>query len=282
MKFIITGSGGCVCTPKPLCQCRVCTEAREKGYPHKRCGCSLFLEEASLLVDTPEDIAVAINNADIKEVDNILYSHWDPDHTLGMRIMEQLRLNWLDFYEGEKPQNPINVYAQSKVMYDVNGIKNKFGSFLNYYEYMGLIKRKIAEHSVMIKDIKITFVPVPGNNAVTVFVFEANGRKLVYAPCDCKPFPNDEAFKNADVLLIGNTYIGDTLKNGKVITEGHPLRNELYSINEVLGIAGNLKIKNVIITHIEEDWGKSYSDYVELEKQYSNLKFAFDGMVIDL
>lgn len=282
MKFIITGSGGCVCTPKPLCQCGVCTEAREKGYPYKRCGCSLFLEDISLLVDTPEDIAAAINNADIRKIDNILYSHWDPDHTLGMRIMEQLRLSQLDFCEGVKLQNPINVYAQPAVMSDVREIKNRFGSFLDYYEYMGLVKRRIAERSVQIEDIKITFVSVPGDKSVSVFVFESKGKKLIYAPCDCKPFPDDEILRNADVLVIGNTYIGDSLKNGKVITDSHPLRNELYSIEEVLGIAENLKIKNVIITHIEEDWGKSYSDYLKLQNQYSNLKFAFDGMVIDL
>lgn len=75
MKFIIAGSGGCVCTPKPLCQCRVCTEARQRGYPYRRCGCSLYLDDCALLVDTPEDIAVALNNAGIKAVDNILYSH---------------------------------------------------------------------------------------------------------------------------------------------------------------------------------------------------------------
>ena len=30
MKFIIIGSGGCVCLPKPLYQCRICVEARKK------------------------------------------------------------------------------------------------------------------------------------------------------------------------------------------------------------------------------------------------------------
>lgn len=33
MKFLITGSGGCVCTPKPLCQCSVCVEARKRVIP---------------------------------------------------------------------------------------------------------------------------------------------------------------------------------------------------------------------------------------------------------
>jgi len=59
MRFVITGSGGCACTPKPLCQCNICVEAREKGFPYKRCGCSLYLEDIALLIDTPEDIAIA-------------------------------------------------------------------------------------------------------------------------------------------------------------------------------------------------------------------------------
>lgn len=43
-----------------------------------------------------------------------------------------------------------------------------------------------------------------------------------------------------------------------------------------------MNIKSVIITHIEEDWGKSYNDYLELQKQYDNVKFAFDGMKVKL
>lgn len=38
----------------------------------------------------------------------------------------------------------------------------------------------------------------------------------------------------------------------------------------------------MIVTHIEEDWGKSYDDYLELEKEYDGVKFAFDGMEIVL
>ena len=89
MKFIIIGSGGCVCLPKPLCQCRICVEARQKGGRYKRCGCALYFEDASLLVDTPEDIAYALNAADIRSVERVLYTHRNPDHTLGMRIYEQ-------------------------------------------------------------------------------------------------------------------------------------------------------------------------------------------------
>jgi len=282
MKFIITGSGGCVCTPKPLCQCNVCVEARKKGYPYKRCGCCLFLEDISLLVDTPEDIAIAINNADIREIDNVLYSHWDPDHTLGMRIMEQLRLEWLDYYDKIKPENPIRVFARADVMSDINQICSKYGSLLDYYEYMGLITRTIVDSDIEINDIKITFVPVQKGKGVSVFVFESHGKKLVYAPCDCVPFPNDSIIKNADMMIIGNTYIGNVLKNGRTITDVHPLHSELHSMSDILEIVETMEIKNTIITHIEEDWGKSYSDYLTLEQQYTNVRFAYDGMIVEL
>lgn len=91
MRLKIIGSGGCVSTPRPLCQCNICIEAREKGFPYARCGCSLYIEDANILIDTPEDIADALNHADIKEVEYILYSHIDPDHTMGMRVIVEIK-----------------------------------------------------------------------------------------------------------------------------------------------------------------------------------------------
>ena len=282
MKFIITGSGGCVCTPKPCCQCSVCIEAREKGYPYARCGCSLYLEDIALLVDTPEDIAIALNNSNIKAVDTIFYSHWDPDHTLGMRIMEQLRLEWLDYLKGIKPDNPVTVFAQPDVMEDLKGIRSKYGSLLGYYEYMNLIKCSTVERQIEIAGIKITLIQIAKDKAVTVFVFESNGRKLIYAPCDCIPFPEDEILENADVLVLGNTYVGTVLKNGNVITDDHPLHQELYSFEDALRLQNRLKSKSLVITHLEEDWGKSLDDYKELEKNYPSVRFAYDSMEIEL
>jgi phosphoribosyl 1,2-cyclic phosphate phosphodiesterase len=282
MKFIVTGSGGCVCTPKPLCQCNVCVQARKEGYPYARCGCSLYLEDIALLIDTPEDISVALNNADIRAVDSIMYSHWDPDHTLGMRVVEQLRLEWLDYYENIKPGKPISVYAQPDVMADINEIRGKYGSLLNYYEHMNLIKRHIVEQPLDIGNIKVTLVPVAQDKAVSVFAFESNGKKLIYAPCDCLPFPEHKVLFDADVFVIGNTFIGNILKNGKIITEAHPLRKELHSFEDALRIKEKLRANRLVITHIEEDWGKSLNDYSELEHKFTDVSFAYDGMSLEL
>lgn len=37
MNVIILGSGGCVSTPRACCNCRVCTEARQKGRDGRNC-----------------------------------------------------------------------------------------------------------------------------------------------------------------------------------------------------------------------------------------------------
>jgi len=281
MKFQIVGSGGCVSLPKPLCQCRVCTEARRKGYPYARCGCSLYLEDANLLVDTPEDICHALNNSDIRAVDTVLYSHWDPDHTLGLRVMEQLRLEWLDYSVGKMCGNPVGIYALPQVMEDLNRIRNPSGSYFDYYEHMHLISRHEVS-DVSISGIHITFVPVSSGKAVSTFIFEHAGRKLIYAPCDCKPFPDSLLFERADVLVIGNTFVGPTLKEGRVMAADNPLRQELFSMDEVLAVREKYGIGRVVITHLEEDWGKSFADYRELEKEYSGVEFAYDGKVVEL
>jgi len=281
MKFIIIGSGGCVCLPKPLCQCRICVEARQKGGRYKRCGCALYFEDASLLVDTPEDIAHALNAADIRSVERVLYTHRDPDHTLGVRIFEQLRLEWLDYYEKIPPSSPVEVCATREVMETLNGIGIGYGAILDYYVKMGLTARKLITEPFTIGDKKITAVPVGKSKSVSVFMFEKNGRKVIYAPCDCKPFPMDESMRDADLLIIGNTFVGDTLKNNRVIGAEHPLRQELHSMEEVLEIKRKLSVSDVIVTHIEEDWGKSYDDYIALEDKYG-VRFAYDGMVVNV
>lgn len=280
MIFKIIGSGGCVALPKPLCCCRVCMEARKKGNPYSRFGCSLYLEEAKLLIDTPEDIAQSLNYGEIKEIDRVLYSHMDPDHILGMRVFEQLRLNWLNISQGIECDSPIKVIAMKHVMEDLNFICSKHGSYFDYYEKIrNLIKRHVVNDSIQIGEIKITLIKA---ESATVFVFEEGEKKLIYAPCDVKPFPKNEIFKDADVMIIGNTVIGDVLKGDFKLEENNPLRDELFVMDEIVELKNKNNIKKVIMTHLEEDWGKSYDDYLELENHYKGISFAYDGMIIEL
>lgn len=277
MKIKIIGSGGCVSTPRPCCNCPICVEAREKGFPYARTGCSLYLEDAGILIDTPEDINYALNNAKVSEVKTILYSHCDPDHTMGMRVIEQLRMDWLSVSVGKACENPITVAALPAVMAGLKRQGTKYGSALGYYVYKGLAIAKEVR-SLQADEIKISMVPVDETEQVTVFVIEWQDAKVIYAPCDVKPFPGSELFYDADVLIIGNTIVGDVLKDGFILQKDNPLRDELFTVEEVIALRDKYRIGEVIITHLEEDWGKSYDDYRELEKQYDNVRFAYDGL----
>ncbi len=279
MKLKIIGSGGCVSIPKPLCQCNVCTEAREKGFPYARCGCSLYVQEANILIDTPEDIAYALNNANIKEIDYILYSHIDPDHTMGIRVIEQLRLDWLAKSVGFTCKNPITVASLPSIIQDLRCQGTKYGSALDYYESMNLINIQ-AVTSLSRNSIHIELVPVDETGSVTICVFTEGSHKVIYAPCDVKPFPENDIFVDADCLIIGNTIIGEILKDGFVLETDNPLRDELFVINEIAELKNKYHIKRVIITHLEEDWGKSYDDYAKLQKHYDGIEFAYDGLEI--
>lgn len=281
MNVMILGSGGCVSTPRACCSCRVCTEAREKGFPYARTGCSLFIRDVNLLIDTPEDINVSLNHAGIKKVEHILYSHCDPDHTMGMRVIEQLKMDWLANSLGKKPDNPIEIASLPEVLEDIKKQGTKYGSAIDYYEAKGLVYTK--EIYTFKKDnLLVELVPVGGQKHVAIFIISSNNKKMIYAPCDAKPFPKSEKFQGADWLIIGNTVVGDILKNGFVLEEDNPLRNELFTLEEIAAIQKEYGIKEVIITHLEEDWGKSYDDYKELEKELNGIRFAYDGLEIQL
>ncbi len=270
-----------VSTPRACCNCRVCTEARQKGFPYARTGCSLFVEDVNVLIDTPEDMNASLNNSGIQKVEHILYSHCDPDHTMGMRVIEQLKMDWLADSLGQKPDNPIEIASLPAILEDIKKQSTKYGSVIAYYEAKGLVYTK--ELRVFKKNnLLIELIPVDEQEHVAIFIISSNGKKIIYAPCDVKPFPESEKFHGADVLIIGNTIVGNILKDGFILSEDNPLRKELFTLDEIDTIRKQYGIKEVMITHLEEDWGKSYDDYRKLEEELNLIRFAYDGLKIRL
>lgn len=279
MKVKILGSGGCRALPRPTCFCEICKQAREKGEPYKRTGCCIFLENEKILIDTPEEINYQLNRENIDAVNYILYSHWDPDHTLGMRVIEQLHHSeWTRF--GAK--KPVKIRALDGVESEIRDIKNMFGSYMSYYESKRLCEFK-ACNGLSVGDLKIKMYPVISDKTSTVFLFEKNNKKFIYAPCDIKPFPMNKDFIGADLLIMG-AYMPDSfVTDEKMFNSNVVLYSELYTAGKILEIKKSLCIKKVVITHLEEEWQKNFDDYKELEALYNGeLLFAFDGMEFNL
>lgn len=93
----------------------------------------------------------------------------------------------------------------------------------------------------------IELVPVDVQGHVAIFIISSDSKKVIYAPCDVKPFPKSEKFQGADVLIIGNTIVGDILKDGFVLNENNPLRKELFTLDEIDTIRKQYGIKKVFL-----------------------------------
>ena len=241
----------------------------------------MFINDVNLLFDTPEEIALQLNRERINEIDYIFYTHWHPDHTFGMRIVERMYKFWLDmFVRRNKPRNKVKVCALGEVMEDLKSMGYRGGSFFTYYERSGLIEPTELKEGkdFKIRNIMITPFEVQTTyNVSTVFLIQENNKRVVYAPCDVKPFPETHKLKNLDLLIIGSFHLDGPLKEGIVIPLDNPLRVELFSPRELQQFARKLNARRIIVTHIEEEWGKTYDEYKQLEKEY-NLEFAYDGM----
>jgi len=257
MKFIMLGSGGYIRIPRPCCNCNVCIEARQKGYPFKRLGQSLFLVDNNTLFDTPEDINEELNHCNIKNIDNIFYSHWHPDHTLGYRIIEPL-MEKID-------KDPINVYMPG---YDLD-ISIRGNKALQFFESKKYCNLNILKNSVKISNITIKRIPLT-NDFASGFLITQNDKKVFYCPCHAISIPILDEIKNVDCMImnLGNLHKDDpNLTNFK--------RDNLKLIKE-------LTPKETIFTHIEETENTSYDQFCEIEKQYPNLFFGYDGMEINI
>jgi len=276
MELIILGSGGIEGTPKPCCNCVRCKIAKEKKGKFFRTGPSLFIKPANVLIDTPEEIRSQLINNNIEKVDAIFYTHWHPDHTLGLRIIEQINLNC----RTDKPKNkPIDVYFPK----DQLNLLDKFlirKTVFDFYMQRGLMKLHLLNNGDKIKfgDIEIEGVQFPTSTAF-YYLIKENDKKVIYMPCEIKEIKELEKLKNADYLIIHFSW----WKKEKICSNA-PWRGEEVPVERILEFGKNLEIKNIIFVHIDECHDKTYDELKELEEKYKkhSIKFAYDGMKIKL
>ena len=169
MKLKIVGSGGMSQIPNPFCKCSICEEARIKRGRYERLGPSLYIEDIKMLVDTPEDIAVACDRQGLSDIKYLSISHKDPDHTRGMRIVEPLGYDCIT-----DKGTPIQFIALPEVVDDINAWN---GDGLYYYEN---ILRCISINKtdyIKSKDIEVHFVNNKTHRGNMTFLLYQTGAK---------------------------------------------------------------------------------------------------------
>jgi phosphoribosyl 1,2-cyclic phosphate phosphodiesterase len=170
MELTILGSGGCMIIPKPLCQCRVCQEARKKGVPYARTGPSAFLHDINLLIDTPAEIASQLNRSPIRRIDYLILTHLDPDHVEGLRVVEQITLDFRTWRA--YPEKQICLLLPEQLGERIREIRSQYGSLVDFYQESGFVRLMLFQGEVQINDVHITAIPVDrGSQLAFVYVF---------------------------------------------------------------------------------------------------------------
>lgn len=280
MELTILGSGGCMVIPKPLCRCRVCEEARTKGRPYERTGPSSFLHDEHLLIDAPAEIAMQINSAGIDRIDYLLFTHLDPDHVEGLRVVEQIALDFRTWkaYKEKK----IRLILPRVLMDRIVDIRSIYGPLINFYQARGFVECVVFDEGTRIGETDVTAIPVDrGSQTSFVYIFEKKGVRIVYAPCDIKPFPEEhKEVQGADLLVIQPGIFEDNLKHGFQFSKDHISRKTLYTFEQTIALARRIRVGKVLFVHLEEYWNRSYDDYRAIQDQFDNMQFAYDGMPV--
>lgn len=274
MKLLILGSGGAQPPPRPGCACRVCKEARAKGIPYYRTGPSLYVPEQNILFDVPEDIREQLNREKIGHVKHVFLSHWHPDHTMGIRLFEQMNYNF-----ALKPDKKSTLYISKET---ANNLGNQLlPSFIPLYERREILQvRHIREgEAIEFGNLEITPYALP-NSDTFLFKLREGGKVAVHAPCDIRAFPIKEELMKPDVLILHLGYFRELVTSRFLLYYG----DEEDSFDENLQTIRRLGAKRTVFMHIEEAWGRSYDDYKRMEDQLKefNVEFAHDGMTMIL
>jgi len=264
--------------PKPLCQCRICREARKKGIPYARAGPSAFLHDINLLIDTPAEIISQLNRSSIRRINYLAFSHLDPDHVEGFRVVEQMALDFRTWRA--YPEKQICLLLPEQLSGRVRELRSQYGPLVDFYQESGFLQLKLFHNKIRIGEVDITAIPVDrGSQIAFIYVFEKSGRRVVYAPCDIKPFPKHRhEVQHADLLIIQPGIFEEGLKHGFKYPAEHISRKTLYTFEQTMELATHLQARKVVFVHLEEYWNRSYDDYCLLEAKDPRLCFAYDGM----
>ena len=159
-------------------------------------------------------------------------------------------------------------------------IRSVYGPLIDYYEAQGFVRSRLFQDETKIGGIKVTAIPVDrGFTQSFIYVFGKEDKRLIYAPCDVRPFPEKrEEVQGADLLVIQPGIFEDGLKHGFQYPEDHVSRTTLYTFEQTLALAGRIKAEKILFIHLEEYWNRGHDDYLALQEKFDNVRFAYDGM----
>ena len=287
MRVEILGSAGALTTPRPACDCRVCTQARAHGVPYSRTGPSTFVHGPDILFDTPEESRMQLARAGIGRIAGCFYSHWHPDHTMGRRVWETRNGDFRTWPREAKRRVETPVYLPQQVAADFRrhlGLWEHF-EFMAAHGWVRVVELRDGE-SVAVDGALVTPVRL-AEDYVYAFLVEHGGKRLLVAPDELNGWDPPRAVHGVDLAVLPMGICEhDPLTGERRLDPEHPALRLEATFAETLTIAARLDARHVILGHIEELDALSHDDLLELARRLAAegrpVTFAYDTMVVDV
>lgn len=284
LRVEFLGTAGYLPIPRPLCDCRVCVEARGRGVPYARSGPSLFVHGPDVLVDTPGEIAEQLNRSTVSRIAACLYSHWHPDHTMGRHVFSPMNIGYPAWPDSPRRVTPI--YLPQQVAADARSHLGLWDDLKQMEEQEGVVSvhelcdgEEFELGGVSIRPVRLAEDYAYG------FLFTERATRLLVVPDELHRWEPPAELRGVDlaVLPLGVAEF-HPLTGERLLAEEHPVLRFEATFEHTLQVARQLAAKRVVLTHIEEAEGLSHDDLAavaaRLNDEGFDLTFAYDTQIV--
>jgi phosphoribosyl 1,2-cyclic phosphate phosphodiesterase len=289
LRLEVLGSAGAVATPQPGCSCRVCVEARAKGVPYSRTGPSVFVHDAGLLVDTPEESRDQLVRAGIERVEACAYSHWHSDHVMGRRVFEGMTYDFLGWPPEAKAVRTTRVLVPERVALDFRAYLGTWGHLEFLEGRLGVVEVELVPEgaSVDVGGLRLTPFAL-AEEEVYAFLLERDGRRALVAMDELHGWHPPAELRGLDLAYLPMGLAEHhPLTGERRIHPDHPVLRSEATFPQTLEVVRALGARRVVLSHVEEVNGLTHDDLREVAgkvraEQGLEVEFAYDTMVVDV
>jgi phosphoribosyl 1,2-cyclic phosphate phosphodiesterase len=263
VELVFLGSGGPFTLPQFFCRCEVCDAARKNPSQCRTRASVAIIGEEVTLIDAGPDLEMQLERENIHRVDNIFITHWHYDHIAGLGSIgyPQAMYGW----------NPIDIYVP----------KNLATHFDNE---LAFLKERLVLHPIVPSDVAelsdAEWEVVKTEHTMNSVGFIINSEKKVAYLVDTALPPNDTTLRirDADLLIV------DAMLDS-IDTEWRH-----FTVQEAIEYWKSTGIPDCILTHLSchrwenQRWlaGLSHSQRLDLERDTPGIRFAYDGMRVQI
>lgn len=271
MRALVLGSGGSQPTPKAGCTCRVCTRARRDGGQNARSGPSLWLPDHLVLIDTPEESNAQLNAAGILELKAVLFSHFHPDHTAGVRVVEYIARWGAPGVPTFMPEDLEQSLEQVSLF--------RFQRDMKHLE----VRRAHDRQPFGLGELRVTPLRHRSDMPMYSYLLEDSLGRGLYTSDHFITLDLD-GLTDLDWAIVQVGLMPDGVQE-RSLPPDHPARKVLVPIPHVCEMARERGWKRLVFTHLYEAIRMHPEEYDDLAQKLGaqfglEVAFAFDGMAL--